>query len=265
MPLWLLLQNSDGEHSRDQISEPVRKALWVARKEMPENTPVALLLDSSGGYSQSAYQMATLIRRHCGEFTVIVPRYAKSAATLLALGASTIILNKDAELGPLDVQIVDFDREERTAALDEVQMLERLHASALESVDQTMMLLTGRTGKKLDTILPHALKFAADMMRPMLEKVDVVHYTQRARALKVAEEYAIRLLKPKYSKDDAERIARRLVEKYPEHEFVIDVEEMEDLGLKTERPSNEQIDLMDEIVPFLGSMTAIGQLQEVKP
>jgi ClpP class serine protease len=33
-----------------------------------------------------------LLKRHCGGFVAVVPRYAKSAATLLALGADEIIL-----------------------------------------------------------------------------------------------------------------------------------------------------------------------------
>jgi hypothetical protein len=267
MPLWLLIHDQGAGGKYDDINEEVRKGFWLARNQMPKDSPIALLIDSPGGFAQSAYQIATLIRHRCGEFTAVIPRYAKSAATLLTLGASNIILNTDAELGPLDVQILDYDREEHTSALNEVQILERLHAAGLDALDQTMMLLALRTRKKLDTILPHTLKFVADMMRPMFEKVDVVHYTQRARELKVAEEYATKLLKPKYSKEAATSIARHLVEKYPEHEFVIDVEETNDpnpggLNLQTEQPSEAQANLMDGLVPYLGGLTIIGQLRE---
>jgi len=47
-----------------------------------------------------------------------VPRYAKSAATLLALGADRILLGKFAEIGPLDAQFDDPEREYRLSALD---------------------------------------------------------------------------------------------------------------------------------------------------
>jgi hypothetical protein len=269
MPLWLLLHGETGGGKYGDINEEVRSAFWSAKGQMPAGDPIALLIDSPGGYAQSAYQIAALIRHRCGEFTAVVPRYAKSGATLLSLGASNIILAADAELGPLDVQLLDYDREERTSALNEAQVLERLHAAALDALDQTMMLLAMRTRKKMDNLLPHSLKFVSEMMRPMFEKVDVVHYTQRARELKVAEEYAIRLLQPKYSKIVAENIARRLVEKYPEHEFVIDADETngsdptDDLLLETEQPTDEQAKLMDGLVPHLGTMTLIGRLQEV--
>ncbi len=265
MPLWLLLQDRAGEAKYDEVNEEVRKAFWHARKGMTPNAPIALLIDSPGGYAKSAYQIATLLRHHCGEFTAVIPRSAKSAATLLTLGANTLILNKDAELGPLDVQIFDFEREEYASALNEVQTVERLQAASMMAIDQTMMLLVGRTGKKVDTVLPHVLRFVSDMMRPMFENIDVVHFTQRARALKVAEECAIRLLRPRHSKEHAERIARRLVDKYPEHGFVIDVEETADpeMNLETKQPTDEQVNLMDSLVPLLGGVTIIGQLQEV--
>jgi hypothetical protein len=271
MPVWLYFHEHGGEGKFDEVSHEVQKAFWVSRAQMEPNKPIALLIDSPGGYSKAAYQTAMSIRRHCGSFTAVIPRYAKSAATLLALGASEIILNTDAELGPLDVQIFDPEREEIASALDEVQSVERLHASALSLLDQTMMFLITRTGKKVDTTIPQVLKFVSDMMRPMFESIDVVHFTQRARALKVTEDYAVRLLRSEYPREEAERIASRLVSAYSEHGFVIDAEEAEDFGgpevraqIKTVKPTPDQVSLMDSLVPVLGHQTILGRLQEVK-
>lgn len=271
IPLWLYLQDQDGDAKFDDVNEDVRKAFWASRSEMEPNKPIALLIDSPGGYSKSAYQTAMLIRRRCGEFTAVIPRYAKSAATLLSLGASKLILNTDAELGPLDVQIFDAEREEWASALDEVQTVERLQASSLSLLDQTTMFLLSRTGKKVDTVIPQVLKFVSDMMRPMFENIDVVHFTQRARTLKVTEDYAIRLLRPAYSRDEAERIGRRLVSAYSDHGFIIDAEEASDFGgpevqakIKTIAPTSDQAALMDSLMPLLGQQTILGRLQEVQ-
>jgi len=271
VPLWLYIHDQGGDSKLDEVSAEVQKLFWASRTLMEPNKPIALLIDSPGGYSKAAYQTAMCIRRRCGSFKAVIPRYAKSAATLLALGASDIILNTDAELGPLDVQIFDAEREEWASALDEVQSVERLHASALSLVDQTMLFLLTRTGKKVDTTIPQTLKFVSDMMRPMFESIDVVHFTQRARALKVTEDYAVRLLRPVYPRDEAERIASRLVSAYSEHGFVIDAEEAEDFGgqdvraqIKTVKPTSDQASLMDSLVPILGQQTILGRLQEVQ-
>jgi hypothetical protein len=264
MPVWLLVQAGDGKYS--EIEEDVRKAIFDARAQLPSTGSVGVLVESPGGSAKSAYQIATIFKRQCNGFTAIVPNEAKSAATLLVLGADTLILNKYAELGPLDAQVWDAERDEYSSALNEVQALERLHAFALEAFDRTMFLLLPRTRKKVDTLLPHVLEFISHMMRPMLESVDVVHYTQRARQLKVAEEYAARLLRPHYGTiDEAKEIARHLVEKYPEHDFVVDSEELPTIGIKnTKQPTAEQIEIMDIMLPYLGE-TMIGRVEGGPP
>jgi len=263
MPIWLLLQSGEGRF--DSLDDSVVGALLAMKDELPEKQPVALLLDSPGGYAKSAYQIGTILRGHCGSYTVVVPRYAKSAATLLSLGAKTILLGKYAELGPLDAQFHDRDREEPISALDEVQALERLHAFALEAVDRTMFLMTPRTGKKIETLLPMVLHFGADIARPLFEKLDAIHYTQMSRALKVAEEYAVRLLQVHYNGDKAREIARHLVEKYPEHGFVVDAAECATFGLKTASTSPEQQRMIEEMMPHLTRLNAVGTLKEVPP
>lgn len=262
MPVWMLLQGSQPMFS--EIGDELYQALFERRADF-QGKPIALLIDSPGGYAQSAYQIATLLRRHCGGFITLVPRYAKSAATLLALGASEIIISKDAELGPLDAQYHDFERETRCSSLDEVQALERLHAFGLEAFDKSIILLRHRTRKKIETLLPSALSFVADMMRPLLEKIDTVHYSQMSRQLKVAEEYAFRLLRPTYAPDEARRIARHLVHQYPEHEFIIDADEARAVGIKAVDPSTPVAELLDKLHPHLGNLTVVGKLQEVVP
>jgi hypothetical protein len=260
MPVWFLIQNGV---DKDDLSWNVEDLFFKARGDMPKGTPIALLVESPGGQAASAYGIAKVLRRRCGSFVAIVPSWAKSAATLLCLGASEIIMAEHAQLGPLDVQIFDRDREERSSALNETQSLERLHAAALAAFDQTMFLLGPRTKKRIEFLLPHALKFTAEMMRPLLEKVDVVQYTARLRDLKVAEEYAIRLLQPAMDQETAETVAGHLVEAYPEHGFPIDYDEALDVGLNVKEPTAEQGEHLDKILLHLPPMAnALGRVVE---
>jgi len=261
MPVWLLIQS--GEVSIDPV---LYQHFFMQRHAMARGEPIALLIDSPGGYAISAYQIASLLNRHCGRFTAIVPRYAKSAATLLTLGAETIIMGEHAELGPLDVQIFDSDYEGYRSGLNEVQALERLHASALEAVDRSVLAWRVRSGKKIDTILPVACHFVAELMRPLFDKIDTVNYTQRSRELKEAEEYAVRLLENHLPDDEAREVARALVEQYPDHSFSIDVAEASNLGLQqVTMASPEQSRLFDQLHSTLLSRTVIGQIKESTP
>lgn len=74
----------------------------------------ALLLSSPGGSGLAAERIINICRSYSGkgEYTVIIPGKAKSAATMISLGASKIIMGKTSELGMIDPQIVIKKEEE---------------------------------------------------------------------------------------------------------------------------------------------------------
>lgn len=257
MPVWLLIQSQPSF-----IDETVVEQFLAQRAHLPKDQPIALLIDSPGGYARSAYMLAKLLDEKCGGFVAVVPRFAKSAATLLTLGGRKIILGKHAELGPLDVQIFDAEYEDFRSGLDQVQSVERLHAAALESVDQTLILWSTRTNKKLETLLPTACHFVSELMQPLFDKIDTVTYTQKSRQLKEAEEYAIRLLEGKYRPEKAKEIARLLVEQYPEHGFIIDAKEAGKIGLNLTVPDDELQEIFDTMRPYLRRFSVMGRLEE---
>ncbi|HXD01280.1 MAG TPA: hypothetical protein VN048_18220 [Verrucomicrobiae bacterium] len=174
MPVWMLIHNGDADFCCSSICHHTLRGFQDCRALVPEGKPVALLIHSPGGDAHHAYSVARFFQRRTPDFTVLVPRYAKSAATLLALGASKLILGRDAELGPLDVQMRDRDREEYGSALDAVQSLERLNAFSLAAIDQLMIMMVERTGKRMDTLLPLVFNYATSFVRPLLDKIDTV-------------------------------------------------------------------------------------------
>lgn len=259
---WLLVQqHSTGEYGF--LDSDVWCGFFRERGLLRQSDGCLLIIESPGGLAHSAYKIARLLKR-CGGFTAIVPSYAKSAATLLALGGSDLYMGPDSELGPLDAQSMDPEREDVLSALDEVQALERLHSSALAEIDKAMVLLLARTGKRVDTLLPMVMRYEADLLKPLFEKIDAVHYTQQNRALKVAEDYAIRLLAPRYHKERSESVARRLVNFYSEHGFVIDREEAASF-LDVATPNKAQARAIEMLEAFLAesNLTAVGRVLEV--
>lgn len=227
--VWFLIQGNPVPGSPAQVQSMSHVVLQQFQRllaESPRDRRVAFVIDSPGGDGYVAYKLARTLRRIRGDFDVVVPRYAKSAATLFALGAQTLRMGADAELGPLDAQLYAREREEWSSALDEVQALDRLSAIALEQADQAMLLLMGRTGMKQERLIPLALQYAAEFTRPLMEKIDTVHFTQQSRILTVAKDYAERLLTPYYSRDQIQDITEKLVNGYNEHGFAIDREEV---------------------------------------
>jgi ATP-dependent protease ClpP protease subunit len=75
-------------------------------KSLDAITNLDLVIVSPGGDGTAAETMLELCRRYCpGRLRIVVPLYAKSAATLIALGADEIVMGETSELGPIDAQV----------------------------------------------------------------------------------------------------------------------------------------------------------------
>ena len=101
-----------------------------------------LLLASPGGYGEAAVRLARSMQARCRELTVIIPTEAKSAATLLALGAHHIMMAPFSDLGPVDPQI--WDGENLVAAKDIVAAVDNavkevLANPSVSSVYETLL------------------------------------------------------------------------------------------------------------------------------
>ena len=65
-----------------------------------------VLLQSPGGDGETAIRLIRAMQSRCREVTVIVPDQAKSAGTLLTLGAHHILMGPTSDLGPIDPQFL---------------------------------------------------------------------------------------------------------------------------------------------------------------
>ena len=82
-------------------SEQVLRAIRLT----PDTVPIDLVVHSPGGLVLAAEQIARALHRHPAKVTVIVPHYAMSGGTMLALAADEILMDENAVLGPVDPQI----------------------------------------------------------------------------------------------------------------------------------------------------------------
>lgn len=119
-------------------------ALDRAQQEMVgvERDDLRVVLQSTGGDIHCAFRLANLMRQHCDRLEVIVPTYAKSAATFFCLSADLISLGPLGELGPLDAQTQDPRHDaHRIPALDSYEALAQLRDRALETFDYMVRML----------------------------------------------------------------------------------------------------------------------------
>lgn len=189
-------------------------------RSLPKNDkPVALLINSPGGDPNAAEKILIMFRSRFKEFYVIIPDYAKSAATMIALGSDKIYMGYLSELGPIDPQI------EVTMPNGKKEIIPaRAFIDSLKYIKQ-------RVSKKEDPI---------EIYMPMLANLrpELIDICQKS--LDDAEAFAVKWLKSymlKNNPDQAEKIAEELTrgDRYKSHGKVIDFKEAKEyLNLNVE-------------------------------
>jgi ClpP class serine protease len=76
--------------------------------ETAPGRPIEIILHTPGGLVVAAQQIASALADHDGKVTAIVPHYAMSGGTLIALAADEIVLGAHAALGPVDPQLGQY-------------------------------------------------------------------------------------------------------------------------------------------------------------
>ncbi|WP_297887080.1 ATP-dependent Clp protease proteolytic subunit [Sulfurihydrogenibium sp.] len=82
-------------------SEAVLRAIRMT----PKDKPIDFIIHTPGGIALAATQIARALADHPAKVRVIVPHYAMSGGTLIALASDEIVMDKHAVLGPVDPQL----------------------------------------------------------------------------------------------------------------------------------------------------------------
>lgn len=183
--------------------------------------PIDLMLHTSGGDMDAAEKMVAMIHATAGTaaFRVIVPDFAKSAGTLMALGANSIVMSDTSELGPIDPQVVIDDKRGTTTSTAVQACLDSFeHFSAAFNKDPS--------------------DAAAKLMLDKFDPTRLHHYiAAKERARTLAEKFLQLRMFPLGSGGNYTAIASRLMDTkaYRSHSQMIDVLEAKRLKLRIEQ------------------------------
>lgn len=136
-------------------------------------TDLHLMLHSPGGDGETAVRITRSAQAKCKELTVIVPDRAKSAATLVAVGAHHIIMGPASDLGPIDPQfflegnlvaakdiIAAYDK--ATQAVQDAPDTAMLHISLLSDINALIIQQARAALEGTDELLSQALRSNPD-------------------------------------------------------------------------------------------------------
>jgi hypothetical protein len=209
-----------------------------------------LLINSLGGSADVAEKIVELCRGQARHFRVIVPNFAKSAATLIALGADQILMSDTSQLGPIDPQFIHVVRPGQAIFVPAHSII-RSYEELVERVNAQGKLLP------------------ADV--PQLAGMDLAYIELARTAIARAETLATTWLK-KYMLNGRDQQAQETVQilvgrrpKYLSHGQVVNhVEAAELLHLSTEylRPDDPLWELIWEL--YVRSDMFCHQTQQAK-
>jgi len=200
---------------------------------------INVVLHSPGGDPTIVEKMVDMCRSHLsGEhrmLRVIVPNLAKSAATLLALGADKILMGYCSELGPIDPQVL-------IAVSGVTQSVSAL--AFVESRDRLMKEISDAVKKKKPTV--GLLQQLAGLNIPFTQEMENWIGFAKKTAATLLDKYMLRSKFPlaKTRKKKADEIAEKLLSKqlFPVHGQFIDGATAQQLELEV-----ELLDRSDEV------------------
>ena len=209
----------------------------LSKIKEPEN--IFLIIDSRGGSVESAYLISKTCRRLSkGKFIVGIPRRAKSAATLISLGADEIHMGLMSELGPIDPQIATIPALGLSNALKVIAQLSQEFPGSAEMFSKYLK---------------------ENLFLPQLGHLE--------RMCESAEQYASRLLKhnSNIEENDAERLANHFVNHYKDHGFVIDCDEAQELmGSATVKINEDGYEFANSIYRWLDFVRVVSEIVKEK-
>lgn len=186
-------------------SEEVIRAI----RSTPPNQPIAMILHTPGGLVLAASQIAMALKRHPGKKIVIIPHYAMSGGTLIALAADEILMDPDAVLGPLDPQIPVGNAVYPAPSVVKVARLKGNNAK-----DEVLVL--------------------ADVAEKAITEI---------------QSLIVKLLEDKLGADKAREVARLLTEGNYTHDYPITVEEARKLGLNVKTDVPPEVYMLMKLYP----------------
>lgn len=200
-------------HPAAMINHDDTKPIDDLLRSIGKTKNLELMIHSSGGFSENAKKIVRMCRQYCQNFTVIAPDAAKSAATILALGADKIIMSDSSELGPIDPQFI-ISTPQGVQAVPAWTIVRGFEETIKDAVNEK-----------------NEIKVA---YIPLLNNINIAKVQEAKAALKNAKRIAEEFLKNnmlKYDKHKAEETAEHLAyaEKYTLHAHLIDWKEAKNL------------------------------------
>lgn len=128
---------------------------------------IDLILHSGGGFAESAERIVNSIYSYCDDFRVIIPTQAKSAATMIAMGASKLLMSDTSEIGSIDPQLPNgIAAQSVIKAYEELKVIISEKQKNSESYDAELISIS-----KIDPVMLRECRKSMDLAKDIASKL----------------------------------------------------------------------------------------------
>lgn len=225
----LVYVTSDRQKFEAQIAPDVIDIFIDQLERIGPVPKLSLYLYTRGGNTAAAWNIVNLLRMYCDELQVIIPYKAHSAGTLISLGANSIMMTKQATLGPIDPSL-NSPLNPRSPGANPVGT----YPVSVEAVKGFLDLAKEELEIKDDMALANVMVKLSEMVHPLvLGEV----YRARAQIKMLAEKLLVNQVT---DTDKVKRIISFLCSDSGSHDYTINRREAKDsLGLNIIKPDDE--------------------------
>lgn len=185
---------------------------------------VTLLLTTEGGDPNAAYRLGRFLQNLYEYIRVLIVGHCKSAGTLVTIAADELAFGPWGELGPLDVQVAKKDELMFVnSGLDSLQAFALVTGHVYTAFENYMLqtVLKSHGAVSFATASEIATRLATGLITPLAAQIDPHRLGEIDRMMAVATAYGERLDRGNLR----EGALDALVNDYPSHGFIIDMEE----------------------------------------
>ena len=215
------------DHIRNEVED-------LKENSTPKRNRLAVLLHTGGGYIDTVERIVSVFRKHYKQVDFIIPNYAYSAGTVLAMSGDEILMDYYSVLGPIDPQFHTENGKQVPGMgyIAKYRELLRVINGAPEGELHTVRAELSFLVKKFDPAelfhIEQAIDHSADLIREWLPKYKFKSWKKTAGSGKDVT--------PAYKRERADKIAKVLsdAEHWHSHGRGISMRELEseDIGLQ---------------------------------
>ena len=242
----------------------------LLRKEIESRTEkrnrLCIILTTTGGFIEVVHRIVDLTRHHYAEVDFIIPNYAYSAGTVLAMSGDRIWMDYYSRLGPIDPQVeVEGRLVPATGYLVQyARLIDKAKAGSL-TTEEAQLMITGFDQAEL-YLYEQARELSVSLLKQWLAKYKFKNWqiteTEKRQVTKEMRE------------ERAEEIARALndTDRWHSHGHGISMEVLtQDIKLKIDdfgydqshsRSIHAYFDLFDDYRRKLGAESAVHRIQQ---